>query len=403
MPRKRRGRGEGFIHERPNGVWEARISLGYDAEGKRTSKSVYGKTKAEVQKKLRELQTDAAGGELTEPTKLTVGQYLESWLQDFAKLKCSPTTFDRYEGLVNNHITPHIGNLKLAKLQPVQIDHLMGKIARAHGERSPAWTQKLSATLLSNALRHAVRLRLIAYNPAADLPKAKPAEKDIELFTPEQAQTFLLAARSRRLNALFTTALGSGMRQGELLGLSWEAVDFERSLVTVSRSLAQVRGKFYLKEPKSKRSRRTIRLPAFAMNALREHRQMMAVEGHNSPYVFTTKNGSFIGKSNVIRQVFRPILKSAKLPQVKFHALRHTHASALLRDGASIKAVSQRLGHSTVELTLRVYFHLLPDADDSLAGQAEKLFSYQLSTNYGPDSRPHGRTAAESGTKRKSA
>ena len=100
----------------------------------------------------------------------------------------------------------------------------------------------------------------------------------------------------------------------------------------------------------------------------------MEKEGHGSPFCFVTKNGKHIGKSNLTRQVFHQILKTAKLKHVKFHALRHSHASALLQEGASIKAVSQRLGHSTVELTLRVYFHLLPDADESLAGMTEELF-----------------------------
>ncbi len=379
MARKRRGRGEGLIRERPDGAWEGRVSLGFDGDGKRVTRSVYGKTKGEVQEKLRKLQNDAAGGQLADPTTLTVGQYLDGWLKDTAKPKCSPTTFARYDSLVHVHIKPHIGGVKLAKLQPVQINHLMGEIARdvenRNNGRSPAWSQKLSLVLLSNALRHAVRLRLIPFNPAADIPKAKPAEKEIEFLTAEQGRRFLEAAKKRRLYALFAVALGTGMRQGEILALRWDAIDFERQQLTVRHSLADVKSKFILKEPKSKRSRRTIKLPAFVLEALAAHRKAMAKESHRSPFCFVTKTGNHINKSNLTRQVLRPILKVAKLARVKFHALRHSHASALLQDGASIKAVSQRLGHSTVELTLRVYFHLLPDADDSLAGMTDKLFS----------------------------
>ena len=139
--------------------------------------------------------------------------------------------------------------------------------------------------------------------------------------------------------------------------------------------IADVTSKRILKEPMRKRKRRTLKLPAFVIAALKAHRDAMAKEPHHSPFCFVTKTGNHISKSNLTRQVFRPILKVAKLARVKFHALRHSHASALPHEGASIKAVSQRLGHPTVELTLRVYFHLLPDADDSLAGLTDKLFS----------------------------
>lgn len=378
MARKRRGRGEGLIRQRNDGSWEARVSIGYDEEGGRIRKSVYGKTKGEVQEKLRKLQNDVAGGQLAEVTTLTVGQYLDAWLKDTAKPKCSPTTYQRYETLVRIHIKPHVGAIKLQKLQALQITHLMGEIARSIEKeetgRSPAWTQKMALTLLGNALRHAVHpLRLIPYNPCNGIAKAKPRDKEIQFLTAEQARQFLAANTKRRLYALFVLALGTGMRQGELLGLRWDAIDFEREQLTVRQSLAEVKSVFILKEPKSKRSRRTIRLPACVVEALRDHRLAMQKEGHGSPFVFTTKHGSHISKSNLTRQVFRPALKAAGLPRVRFHDLRHSHASMLLNAGASIKAVSHRLGHSSVELTLRTYTHCLPDADDTLAAQTNGL------------------------------
>ena len=378
---RRRGRGEGNIRERPDGIWEARISMGFDGDGKRKTRSVYGKAKSEVQGKLRAIQGEAATGQLAEPSAMSVAEYLDSWLKDTATQKCSPTTYQRYESLVNLHIRPHIGKLRLSKLQPIQINHLMGEIGKAieaeDGDRSPAWTQKMTLTLLSNALRHAVRLRLIPFNPAMDIPKARPGDKAIEFWTAEQSKHFLECSRGRRLYALFALALGTGMRQGELLAARWDRIDFERGTITVSHSLAEIHGKgnkgFILKEPKSKQSRRTLRLPGLVLSALKEHREKMAAEGHGSGFCFVTKLGTHIGKSNLTRQVFHPALKVAGLPRIKFHATRHSAASMLLNNGASIKAVSRRLGHSSVELTLRVYSHLLPDADDVLAAQVDKL------------------------------
>lgn len=378
MARKRRGRGEGLIRQRDDGSWEARVSIGYDDEGRRIRKSVYGKTKGEVQEKLRKLQSDAAGGTLAEPSTLTVGQYLDAWMKDTAKAKCSPTTYERYESLVRIHIKPHIGGIKLQKLQALQVTHLMGEIARAiekeDKERSPAWTQKMTLTLLGNALRHAVHpLRLIPYNPCTGIAKAKPGDKEMHFLTAEESKQFLAANVKRRLYALFVLALGTGMRQGEMLGLKWDAIDFDREQLTVRHSLAEVKGVFILKEPKSKRSRRTVKLPTCVVEALRNHRIAMQKEGLNSPFVFMTKKGTHITKTNLTRQVFRPALKAAKLKQIRFHDLRHSHASMLLNAGASIKAVSHRLGHSSVELTLRTYTHCLPDADDTLAAQTNGL------------------------------
>jgi integrase len=198
-------------------------------------------------------------------------------------------------------------------------------------------------------------------------------------------------AGQRRLAALFQLALGSGMRQGEILALAWDAIDFDRGTVAVRRTLVQDKAQFVIKEPKSKNSRRTVRLPPFVLSAPHEHRKAMVREGNGAAPVFCTKTGNYLGKSNLIRQVFKPILRQANdrirseaeqngteptpLPDVRFHDLRHTHASLLLLAGESLKAVSQRLGHSNVELTLRVSCHVLPDADNALADRAERLFA----------------------------
>jgi integrase len=166
--------------------------------------------------------------------------------------------------------------------------------------------------------------------------------------------------------------------------------------VAVQRSLAQIKGDFVVKEPKSKRSRRSIKLPRFVLTALQTHRQAMLREGNITAPVFCTKTGNYIGKSNLVRQVFKPVLKRANeqarkvaqersakegnviepalLPTIRFHDLRHTHATGLLAHGYSIKAVSQRLGHASIELTLRVYAHVLPTDDAALADGLERMF-----------------------------
>jgi integrase len=388
MARARRGRTEGSIYFREDdGRWIGSISLGYNGEGKRKRHAVYGATKQEAQDKLRRLQSRALTGRLTDACRVTVGEYLDRWLENTAKNKVRPTTYARYETLARIHLKPILGGVRLEKLAPVHIEECYAEMER---KGVSAWNRKMAGTLLGNALRHAVRLKLIPFNPAADIIKARPDEKEMLYFTEPQARLFLESARSYRLYALFALAIGSGMRQGELLGLQWPDIDFEKSTVAVCPTFCTVGGQIVLKEPKSKRSRRTITLPRFALEALREHRQTMLREGNIAAPVFCTSSGGFTSRSNLLTKMFKPIIKRANeravkvasergtepalLPEIRFHDLRHTHATTLLARGHSIKAVSQRLGHASIEITLKVYAHVLPTDDAALAEGLDRMF-----------------------------
>jgi integrase len=388
MARKRRGRSEGSIYFRETDKqWVGSISLGYDGTGKRKRRVVYGATKQEVAEKLRQLQLKAISGTLSDVSRLTVGDYLQRWLDNTAKNKVRATTLERYEVLVRLHLKPNLGGVQLGRLGAIHVEDCYAQMER---DGDGAWTRRMAGTLLSNALRHAVRLKLIAFNPAADVVKARPRDKEMLFLTEPQTRAFLAAAESRRLFALFALAIGGGLRQGELLGLQWPDIDFERGALTVARTLGTVANQFVVKEPKSKHSRRTIKLPIFTLNALQEHRHAMLKEGNIAAPVFCTKSGQYITKSNLTRQVFKPILKSANeaararsieqgtqaavLPVIRFHDLRHTHATMLLSKGYSIKAVSHRLGHASIEITLKNYSHVLPEDDKALADGLDKMF-----------------------------
>jgi integrase len=388
MARSRPGRSEGSIYFRETDKqWVGSVSLGYDGTGKRKRRVVYGASKKEVQEKLQRLQNGALTGSLADAGRLTVGEYLDRWLQNTAKNKVRPTTFARYEALARIHLKPILGGVQLGKFQTVHVEDCYAEMER---KGATAWTRKMAGTLLGNALRHAVRLKLIPHNPAADIIKARPEEKEMLFFTEPQARHFLESARSHRLYALFALAIGAGMRQGELLGLQWTDIDFDKSSVTVGRTLSQIKGEVVLKEPKSKRSRRTIALPRFVMDALREHRHAMLKEGNIAAPVFCTSSGNFTQRSNLLTKMFKPLVRRANqkateaaarnntepalLPEIRFHDLRHTHATTLLARGHSIKAVSQRLGHASIEITLKVYAHVLPTDDAALADGLEKMF-----------------------------
>ena len=295
--------------------------------------------------------------------------------------------------MVELYLNPILGGVKLAKLSPLHVEQCYAAMLTGDDKRKPAGatTRRAAGTVLSIALRHAVRVKLLQHNPAAEVAKARPEEREMKVMTQAQARRFLETAKAHRHYSLFALALGSGMRQGELLALTWADIDFEKGTVEVKRSLSQVNAEFIVKEPKSKAGKRTVLLPPFVLSALRDHRAAALRAGQITAPVFCTKTGTFTSKNNFVRQVFRPLIAKANAEQrataekangeadpipvdIRFHDLRHTHASHLIAAGHSIKAVSRRLGHADITITLKVYAHLMPNDDEKLAAGVEALF-----------------------------
>jgi integrase len=349
------------------------VNLGHTPEGKRKRRIVYGKTKREAQDKLREVQNAYTAGLLTDPSSITVEEWLRRWMDTAGKTK-RETTQERRKNYVDQHIVPFIGPVRLNKLALV---HLEGWLTELEKKGRSEWTRHQAATTLGTALKRAVRVKLIPFNPAADLVKPKPKDREVQVYTEAEAKSLLKASQPHRLHALYAVEITSGMRLGELLALHWPAVDFDASTVAVLSTLkAKKGGGFTLEPPKSKKSRRTLDMPAVALKALNEHRKAMLAEGQDVKQgpVFVTRTGNYITKSNFTRQVHKPIVKRAGLPERKFHCLRHTHASTLLARGRNIKEVSERLGHASPELTLRVYAHLMPGMGKETAKVLDVMF-----------------------------
>jgi integrase len=343
------------------------ISFGYTPDGKRRRKKVHGASKKEVLDKLKKLPGQQTG----EPCKLTVGEYLTRWLENTAREKVGPTTFHRYKQVIENQIAPYIGGLALVKLTALDVEDYYAEMKR---KGIPTASRRNAALVLTNALRHAVRLKMIPAAPTAEVTKPKLTEREMRVLSDDETKLFLVEARRSRHFALFVLAVATGMRRGELLALHWQDVDFEASTVTIRRTLVMVKEEFILKEPKTKASRRTIAVPSFAMDALHEHRKKMVARGFADRAVFCNCRGGFLRANNLLCNSFWPILQRAGLPRIRFHDLRHTHATALLSKGHPIKAVSQRLGHSDVGITLRVYAHVLPTDDAKIAGALQSMY-----------------------------
>jgi integrase len=377
---------------RADGQWEATVSLGYDAHGKRIRRAVFGRTKQEAQEALRKLQTDHALGRLTDAGKFTVADYLTLWLDQTARVKVAAATYDRYKLIVDRQLKPHLGALRLNKLTTFHVSQL-DAILEKQGE-SPRQRQ-MAQVVFGTALRDAVRKKLLAFNPVADAARPRPPKKEMTVWDAGQVRRFLAAAEADRLYALYVVALDTGMRQGELLALQWPDVDFEAGAVTVQRSLSDVRGKLAIKPPKTAAGRRRIVLSRFAVDALHEHRKRMLAEGRDvkAGIVFCSTAGTYPRRYNLTHHSFRKAIRRASqkaaeeaaklgadvrpdvLPVIRFHDLRHTAATLLLTVGVNVKVVSERLGHESVEITLKVYAHVLPTMQQAAAEKLDRIFA----------------------------
>ena len=370
---KKRGNGEGTIHRRKNGGWCAQYTV-YTAEG-RKRKTLYGKTGAEVATKLAQAVSKREEGFAVDAGNLTVGKYMNRWLKDSVKNTVRQRTFERHEQIIRLHISPTLGGLKLKALSPAHIQGFYRD--RLDSGLSPATVQKIHV-VLHKALDHAVRWSLVPRNVSEAVKPPRPAPEEIRPLNRDQVKTLLEAAGGDRFEALYVVAVTTGLRQGELLGLKWEDVDLKSSLICVRRTLTRHKGRLLLGEPKTKRSRRTVRLTEAAVEALRGHlaRQMKQMERLGDLYafqglVFATERGTLINPTNLRQRSFAPLLMKAGLPTIRFHDLRHTCATLLLSKNVNPKIVSEMLGHATIAITLDTYSHVLPNMQDSAARALE--------------------------------
>ena len=238
MARKRRGRGEGAIYQRADGQWCSSISLGFSPDGKRIRPTVYGDTKQQVQQKLEDLRLKARGVQPLVAEKITVAEFLTTWLENTKRPAVGDTTYDRYEQHVRLTLVPQIGPLLLAKLTKYHVEQMYVEMEKAAVSRAE---QRKAGAALRNALKHAVASDLIPKNPASLVPlpkKAVATKGTVEPLEGSQPGRLLAAASADRLYPIYVLALDSGMRQGELFGLQWPDIDFDRCEVFV-QALAQ--------------------------------------------------------------------------------------------------------------------------------------------------------------------
>lgn len=368
MPkRKRRGRGEGSVYQRADGVWTTAITNGYGADGRRRRRVLYGKTKGEVLEKLRDPNNTPAV--VTQPASRTVQDLVSAWL-DSKRQTAARSTVVRYESVITHHINARIGGLKLNRLE---FGHVEGLLTDLDRDGVSARNRQLARIVIVAACNYGVRRKWLPYNPAVGTERPRSKHREMQVWDQPQISKFWKATEGDRLAALWVVALSTGMRQGELFALRWSDINFDDSMLTVRRSLDETRGTFTVKETKTGGARR-IDLPPQAIEALKSHRKAMLAEGHIDGPVFCDRDGRWLRKSNVYRRLFQPAVVRAGLPQIRFHDMRHTHASLLLQSGVNVKVVAERLGHSSPTVTLNTYAHTMPTMQKAAAEQFSKLF-----------------------------
>jgi integrase len=370
----------GQIIARGERTWLVRVFMGRDAEsGKRKyhNKTIHG-TLRDAQAYLNRSQRERDLGMFFEPTRMSLDQYLDKWLETAAKPKLRAKTHRDYEALLKRYVRPELGTRSVSKIEPLDIQTLYCSMQ----ERGlSARTVRFTHAVLRASLHQAVKWRLIPVNPAESVDLPRQAKGEIQVLTPQQARDFLEAAKQDRYSVLFALALTTGMRPSEYLALKWPDIDCRKGTVSVTRTLEPIKGGgWQFADTKRARSRRVIKLQDWVLELLKTQRSTAPKEAPGSgvpaeaaDLIFTNTNGNALNERNLVLRNFQSILDRAKLPRIRLYDLRHTAATLALAAGVPAKVVSEQLGHASVAFTLDTYSHVLPHMQDAAAAQVEAL------------------------------
>ena len=374
----------GNIEQRGENTWRIRYDLPLGPDGKRRQARVtFHGTRREAERELTRLLREKDLGLSLEPSRLTLGQLLEKWLE-YAKPNLAAQTWERYALIIEKHLVPALGVVLLTRLSPLQIQAYYAEAAKT---TRPGWKKPIATRtilhhhrLLRQVLQQAVKWRLLSVNPADAVDAPRPPRREMQILTPEQAVILLAKARGYTLFVPIALSLYAGLRKGEVFGLQWHDVNLDDAVLHIRRTIIYPAGGPAFKEPKTARGRRTIAMPSALVEIMREHRktQQAHIERMGESYhrdlnlVCAQADGRAV--ANNIKRNFDNILSRAGLPQIRFHDLRHTHASAHLLGGVSPKVVSEILGHSAIGITLETYSHVLPQLQRDAQSRLDTLF-----------------------------
>ena len=379
---------KGHIRQRSKGTWSIVIDVGRDPKtGKRRQQwhTVKG-TKKDAERELREKLRSLETGAYVKPQKISLGEYLEHWIQSYVVIHTSPRTAEGYQAIVDRYLIPALGAIPLCQLQPQHLENYYAH-ALSHGRLDgkgglSARTVLHQHRVLSQALSHAVKQGLLARNVAEAVAAPRPGRSRMATLSFADVPRFLDAARRTPYYILFYAALYTGMRRGELLGLRWCDIDLGKASISVVQTLYRLSsGEFVIKEPKSPHSRRLVSLSPSLAELLRGYHAeqeaqkiLLGTTLTGQDLVFAHPDGSPLDPSTVTH-AFGKLIKKAELPHIRFHDLRHTHATLMLKGGVHPKIVSERLGHANIGITLDTYSHVVPGLQEAAALRFDALIS----------------------------
>ncbi len=360
----KRANGEGTIRQRKNGLWEGLYTAGRDADGKMIRKSVYGKTQKEVVKKLTAVTNDLNTGVYISPDQITVGQWLDIWHADYLG-SVKKSTAAQYLYHIRQNIKPYIGNVRLQKLTAPMIQNLYKNRLET---LSPKSIKNLHGCF-HKALNQAVLCQYIKSNPslACQLPRVE--KKEMAVLTGEDLKRFLDEIKGKPYEHVFFCTVFTGLRESEIIGLSWDCIDFKKGIIKVYRQLKRERqssnSNEYVFDSLKNGKTRSISPAPVVFDVLKAVRREQAKNGlkYGSAYsnpdnlVFTDEIGNHLCSPTIWKH-FKTHVKEIGRPELRFHDLRHSFATISLENGDDIKTVSENLGHATVAFTLDVYGHV---------------------------------------------
>lgn len=360
---------------KPYTYWEARITTGRDpGTGKQIQRSFTGKTQKEVREKMQAAAVEINQGTYTAPSKLTVGQWLDIWQRDYLG-SVKPKTVVNYSQNIKNHIKPAMGAIKLDALDAPTIQKLYNSLSADHSPK----TVKNIHGVLHKALQQAVKVGYLRFNPADACELPRMEQKEIHPLDDAAIAAFIRAVQGHRFEAVYLTMLFTGMRRGEVCGLTWDCVDLERGAITINKQLQNVTGQpgeFRLVPTKNDKGR-TITAAASVVKLLKQHRARQLRDRlragpvwQDNGFVFCNEAGEHLSP-NTVYHCFKRLVASIGLPDARLHDLRHSYAVAALRAGDDIKTVQGNLGHHAAAFTLDVYGHVTEEMKQASADRME--------------------------------
>lgn len=368
----KRGQGEGTISKRPDGTWWARISLGYDAQGKRKRKAFYGKTRKEVQEKMTAAINELNKGTYIEPSKMSVAQWIDVWLKEYRMNFVRPKTYYLNESYARNHIKPVLGHYYLKDLRKEMVQGFVnGLIEKKLKSRTIAGI----VGTLRVAFEQAVDNGLIAQNSVDRVKLPKEQREEARVLTVEEQEKLLEVAYNYQHGIMYEFLIYTGLRIGEATALTWDDIDFDESLIDINKSLTRCQigddGKYNytleVGETKTSTSKRKVPMIPEIADLLKRHKQTQELDirllkGTAKDYnlVFCTRYGTPV-HGRTIREMLNSMAKRAGVEKLHPHTLRHTFATRCLEKGIDMRVVQELLGHSSIKMTSDIYTHVLPN------------------------------------------